>query len=221
MLNISKYIPKLSQLYCEPHRHYHNLEHIHSLTRNISKLYDMVDFSVVSKDTSEFNRGHLKLTDHLMFVAWFHDAYYDPYAGSPFNESISASILYSMVSDDIRGSDDIQFVESVAETILLTAKHSQDLSNEEHAIKHFMFLDLDMLGFSDIDAMTRNNIQIRKEYYATSDIDYYHGRIKFLQSLLDKPRIYYILKPEYEERARHNISQCIASDNNFINQLTD
>jgi len=220
MLNIHKYIPQLVPLYNEPQRSYHSLQHIHALTRmiNTKSYVEMLDnkkclkLSNVSGDYVIANADAAKFThDYLTFVAWFHDCYYDPYAGSPQNEITSAKIFERMVWPDVTSEDDKNMFFGVSQGILKTARHLEDIATPNGAfIQDLIFMDMDMSGFSDENEFKRNDPMIRAELYKSSDREYLEGRIKFLTKLNAKKRIYYVFKDEFEEKARANITKAIA-----------
>lgn len=159
---------------------------------------------------------HFYEMEFLLGVAWFHDCYYDPYLGSPKNEEMSVGIFRSMTAKDRKSHGDLCYAIELG--IELTAKHMEDVSqktrcfpNQFYAENALLFMDLDMIGFADpADEYRRTSKLIRKEYYRTSDDDFFAGRLKFLQALQSKSKIYYKLPAEFEQRARANIAAEIA-----------
>lgn len=231
MLTVHPFIPYLSTLYQEPHRAYHSLQHIHTLTRIIltGQYVDMIDIDRCNEIATTSNKisadGLEQHKNFLQLVAWFHDCYYDPYLGSPYNEQESARIFHALTpsinfptptdyTDQVLNVGnykhyDQRLKQRVTDAILATSLHSTNIKTEHLPIETLIFLDLDMLGFYDKNEMDRNDIQIRKEYYKSSDRIYLMGRIAFLKTLLAKPNIYYTLKPLYEQSARINIQDAI------------
>ena len=97
--------PVLAPLYAQPHRVYHDLEHIHGLLREIDALELPAD-----------------LRAWLEAVAWLHDAYYDPLATSPANETRSADLL----ATDLGQAFTPYGKDLARRTILATAAYRQD-----------------------------------------------------------------------------------------------
>ncbi len=84
--------------YQEPHRAYHNLDHLAQVLQDLSAL---------------------AADPRLRLAAWFHDAIYEP--GSPDNETGSAEL--ARVELTARGMDP-EAIEFIAQAILATAEHS-------------------------------------------------------------------------------------------------
>lgn len=220
MIKIHTFIPQLSPLYCEPHRGYHSLEHIHYLLRlidnNPKQLVDMnllVNLDTETYDDEDENRT-ISLPHFLSYVAWFHDAVYDPYAKSGSNEKNSAMLFLSLISpfrnSQLIEASDITFIDEVGTAILSTASHMHGMENTYGAsAANLLFLDLDLFGFSDTASLARTDVQLRKEYAHISDDVYIAGRIKFLETLQARDRIYYLLNDSIEQRARDNIELMI------------
>jgi predicted metal-dependent HD superfamily phosphohydrolase len=98
----------LTRRYCEPHRHYHTLEHI----------ADML-----------FRGRELALDDEQMFAIWYHDAIYDPRSAT--NEEDSAVLA----TDSLRsiGWDEAS-TGRVARMVLDTKRHSPTIPGSEMVI---------------------------------------------------------------------------------------
>lgn len=241
MLTAHQFIPQLSLLYQEPHRTYHSLEHIQSLKRMIltGEYINMVD---VDKCNAMITRSNNVTTDiieqyknFLQLVAWFHDCYYDPYLGSPHNEQESAKIFHALTPSinfpkNMEYDDQILEVgnykhyderlkQRVTDAILATSLHLTNIKTQNLPVETLIFLDLDMIGFSDSNMMARNDKQIRKEYYKTDDKEYLKGRMSFLTALLSKPTIYYTLKSGFEDAARYNIKLAIDACQAELNKM--
>lgn len=166
-----------------------------------SKLKELMEYDDTLNTT---------IHDHLRFVAWFHDCYYDPYSGSPTNERISMEIFRAMVIEDPDALANMRFISNVAKNITLTASHLADVRKSGFSsvgAEHLIFMDLDMHGFCVESEFNRNNITIKKEYYKSTEEEYLKGRIGFLSKLLEKDRIYYLYEDEHEDAARANIKR--------------
>lgn len=214
-------IPALSAMYNERHRSYHSLEHIHDLISNIvtGKYIQYLDPSKVA-DICESGRYLESIDDReivLQTIAWFHDCYYDPYLGSPLNEITSVSIASSML--DGLEDEEYEKFQIAMDGIILTSRHLECVTDsyDKHQLESLIFMDLDMRSFSNEEEFIRNNQRVRDEYYKTSEIDYMQGREKFLTKLMEKKKIYYTFKDEFEEAARENISRALVEVRQFLN----
>lgn len=193
----------LSTLYSQPHRHYHDLSHIHSLITEFERVLPHV--ASVARVNGE----------SLMQMIWFHDAYYDPYAPQGFNEATSAGIFEQHYhSMEFRS----PFYPDVVGGILMSALHTCDQidDNTYHAdglranFTQQLFLDLDLHGLGlPYDQYYINSELIALEYPRTLAKDFDAGRVKFLKAMLARKRIYYTdyMHGEYEVQARSNMQQ--------------
>ena len=225
MLNIYKYIPLLSPMYNEVHRHYHSIKHVHNLTNMITTKSYLEKISphkaLLYSNTSRHTPNGFEVDGQLMLLAWFHDCYYDPYLGSPGNEKISGNIFSAMTSGDVHSQDDQSLFFEVLSGIQLSGRHLSDVSEPTSpsgrpSLTNLIFMDLDMNGFSDNLEFTLNNTLVRAEYYKSSPLDYLKGRIKFLETLLEKKQIYYTFDDVYEDRARKNIEESLVAGRKLL-----
>ena len=107
---------ELTRRYCEPHRHYHTIEHIASMLRH--------------------GRG-LGLSEEQWLAIWFHDAVYE--VPGPDNEERSAELAVQLLSAEGYPADKILLVERM---VLDTKAHQP--TTEESAL--VIDLDLAPLG---------------------------------------------------------------------------
>ena len=172
-------IPKhIYDAYKEPHRKYHNTDHIESI---LSKIPLFVEAYNVNEEEVEL----------LTIIAWYHDVVYKP--GSSWNEADSAQTLvdhfgYDMFSDPIQ-------------TILGTKYHTDPRSFLEA-----IFYDLDLADMGK-DSYVENSYKIREEFGAFSDLEWLAGRQKFLDEFLSRPFIYHtsLGYSLWEAKARENM----------------
>jgi pantetheine-phosphate adenylyltransferase len=144
----------------EPHRHYHNMNHLNDLISQINEDY-------ADGKLNESEREKLTLT------ALFHDLVYEPDRND--NEERSADIFYRFCSEQYN----VDLVE-VKQMILDTKNHipSTPLSRR--------FIDYDMnICERNYDELLEWEEGIREEYSMFADGEYKSGRIKFLESILD------------------------------------
>lgn len=172
---------KLMRQYTEPHRAYHNLEHIGDCLKKLDRA------CVFVRDSRA-----------VEIALWFHDAIYDTQTTD--NEEKSAQLFEQNAR---RSGLPEAFISKVMRMIQAT-KHIDKPNDQDEEI--LVDIDLSILGESDtIFARFENNI--RTEYQQFSDREYRFGRKEFLKSFLKRPRIYgtdhfYGL---YEQKARKNI----------------
>lgn len=144
----------------ESHRHYHNLNHLSDLLEKIKE-----DFS-----SGKFDE---KTMEKLIIVALFHDIVYDPAKND--NEEKSADFFINVCVDKTN-SDILE----IKEAILDTKTHTSSSKLSE------IFNEYDMSvvegDFEDLLDWERG---IHMEFRQFGD-KYKQGRLKFLESLLDK-----------------------------------
>lgn len=168
--------------YNEPHRYYHNLEHIVAMLDELEKTgNDCVA---------------------LAWAIWFHDAVYDPRAHD--NEEQSAKLARDTI-------DMIEWPNKTGEQVrnlIMATKHT--IVPTDHMAQVLVDLDLVILGKSrkEFDAY---ETWIRKEYGWIPEQDFRVGRFKILQSFLDRTSIYStkVFRDKYESTARKNLERLL------------
>jgi predicted metal-dependent HD superfamily phosphohydrolase len=178
---------RLVAAYAEPHRHYHTLEHITEMLKILGKL----------------GSGNRSLPI-LQLAVWFHDAVYDPKAQD--NEEASARMAEAELATlELSPSD----ISRIRDLILATRHTPLAAISEEAAL--LLDADLAILGAEE-KRYKRYSEAIRKEYAHVPEQEYVVGRMKVLESFLNRPSIYQtrLMKLEGEERARQNLQQEIA-----------
>jgi predicted metal-dependent HD superfamily phosphohydrolase len=173
----------LSTFYSSPERRYHTLTHIQHF------------LSVVDTLTAKAEN-----LEAIELAAWFHDLIYNSKAKD--NEEKSAdyaeSILKSLAIP-------IEVIDKVKRLILITKSH-QITEEDDIDTKIMLDADLAILGVDDTQYV-RYAQAIRQEYAWVMDQDYRKGRTQFLQSLLQRPRIYQTeeIFEALETKARNNL----------------
>ena len=176
---------RLSELYCEPHRHYHTLNHIRHCLR-------------------EFDRAAALMADPNMveMALWFHDAIYHP--GARDNERRSAD-LFRQWTD---GRADPVFQQRVDDLIMATT-HREPPGRDDAGL----VVDIDLSSFGlPWEIFERDGRLIRAEFAGVTDDQYYSGHLRFLRSLQDRPTVFSteFFQQRYESVARENLAQIIA-----------
>lgn len=168
--------------YNEPHRKYHNREHIESILAKIPMFQDAYGF--------DDYRVHM-----LTAIAWYHDAVYVP--GSDHNEEDSMELWFEHCPDSsiLKG--------AIGTAILDTETHSNPYS-----FWSAIFMDLDLADMGT-DAYVENSYKIREEFKDFSDLQWLAGRKKFLHDFLARPFIYHtsLGYKLWEDKARLNMEK--------------
>jgi len=180
---------RLVTAYSEPHRHYHNLEHIQFVLFILEAM-------------------NLKQPETVRLAAWYHDVIYDPRRSD--NESRSAEAA----AESLRGLGiDADRTARVGHLILMTKDHEVPLEDLDAAA--LVDADLAILATAEW-RYAQYADAIRKEYAWVADRDYYQGRRKVLQGFLQRPRIFRVHDAKdmhghsVESRARANLAAEIA-----------
>jgi predicted metal-dependent HD superfamily phosphohydrolase len=156
--NIKCDVNTLLAMWNESHRAYHTLNH----------LNDLID--QINENKSKFSE---KEYDKLILTALFHDCVYDPMKND--NEEKSADFFIECCVD--KSNKDVL---EVRQMILDTKTHEATTNLSES----FNQYDMSIVE-RDFDQLLEWENGIREEYKAYGE-QYKEGRLKFLESLLDK-----------------------------------
>jgi pantetheine-phosphate adenylyltransferase len=157
--NIKCDINTVLSMWNESHRSYHSLNHLNDL------------ISQINENKSKFSE---KEYEKLMLSAIFHDIVYDP--SSSTNEENSAEFLMECVVD--KSNEDIL---EVRQMILDTKTHN----STTNLSKSFNNYDMNIVE-RDFDQLLDWEKGISEEFSVYPKEQYKEGRLKFLESLLDK-----------------------------------
>jgi pantetheine-phosphate adenylyltransferase len=155
--NIKCDIKTLLAMWNESHRYYHNLNHLNDL------------ISQINENKSKYSE---KEYEKLILTALFHDSIYDPMSND--NEEKSAQFFESCLQEKNSDTDEIK------QMILDTKTHTSTTPLSEK----FNQLDMSIVE-SDFDKLVQWEEGISEEYKSYGE-EYKEGRLKFLESLLDK-----------------------------------
>jgi len=158
--NIKCDINTLLAMWNESHRHYHNLNH----------LNDLID--QINENKSKYSE---KEYEKLILTALFHDSIYNPMSND--NEEKSAQFFESCAQDKSN-----PHIQEVKQMILDTKTHQSTTPLSEN----FNQLDMSIVE-SDFEKLLEweNGIKLEFEPFYGNE-KYKIGRLKFLESLLDK-----------------------------------
>jgi len=150
-------IPFIKSAWDEPHRKYHNLDHLESILSYISKYRYQL---------------HQLDYDSLVLASFFHDVYYDPKNNlSDEDESIKRFISSYKDSNYITKDNVITMIEST--------KHRK--IPKHYLVKIFWMAD-NQSFYEGYDELLKNEKNIRKEFNHLQNIVYKKKRIEFLKS---------------------------------------
>ena len=177
----------LLSCWAQPHRRYHDLEHLHGVLAAIDEL----DFLAADADA-------------VRLAAWYHDAVY---AGRSDDEELSAR----MAEDELAALGLVpELVTEVARLIRMTVEHNPAPDDSNGAV--LSDADLAVLAVP-LDEYRRNSAAVRAEYGHVSDEDFRAGRARIIRSLLAAPALYRttMAKERWEPAARANLAAELAS----------
>ena len=173
---------RLVNAYTQPDRYYHNLTHIYHVLTTLDRFTATLDRPVA-----------------VLLAAWFHDFIYDSQASDNELQSAEAAgeLLISIGAEQ-------DLIDRVQELIMATKGHQIVANDPDRCI--FLDADLAILG-ADPERYQAYSRSIRREYSWVSDSAYQAGRIRVLESFLQRDKLYYteVLFDELESIARTNM----------------
>ena len=184
-----KNVLKLQEMWNEPHRYYHNQEHLEEILSLAEKSYTGNDPRMVDGKSNP-RMGDLLHSYYMLIVAaFFHDAVYDPM--SNLNEEKSATLMFKMCDS----SADLDVIEKI---ILDTKDHTKPASSKLSE----MFLEFDLHGLANgsVSRMIEDEKKIFKEYGFVDYSMYKMRRGEILESFIP-----YILKKNPDSKVREYI----------------
>ena len=191
---LTPFVDQLAAAYNEPHRTYHNLEHVADVVEKILAY-----------------SGRLRSQRHVVWALLWHDAVYDPRSGS--NEADSVS-LAARVADELRASGigDAPDLDETRRLIMLTCHSAvgpDPLVDPDGAA--LIDVDLSVLGALP-ERFLRYDADIRVEYAHVPEAAFISGRLAVLRSFLSRDKIF--LTDEFHSRlegqARENLRAAIS-----------
>jgi predicted metal-dependent HD superfamily phosphohydrolase len=191
---VQKWTDDLIARYTEPQRHYHTINHIHSMLSCLGE-----------------NKKHIKNHTLVELAIYFHDWIYDPQAKDNELQSID---FFRAFADEV--GLDKAMIEQVAGYIERTITHTlpttSDGAEPDSDLCFFLDFDLEVLSRGEVD-YGQYARQIREEYSHFSDGGYCVGRIKVLKSFLGRERLYFsgVFYERREGTARENLKDEIGS----------
>ncbi|MGH7146179.1 MAG: HD domain-containing protein [Planctomycetota bacterium] len=168
--------------YSEPHRYYHNFAHIDQCLQYLAE---------------DEAAGRCSAPRLMAAAIWFHDAVYDTHATD--NEAQSARLAGAWLPLPPAQA-------AVVEALILDTRHQTPPATADGRL----LADIDLAGIgASAEGFALGCAHIRQEYGWVPADEYRTKRARFLQTLLDRPQIYFT--PTYRERfeagARRNLAQ--------------
>lgn len=170
---------KLDRRYREPHRHYHDPNHLAHCLAELDLAGDRVTHP-----------------DQVEMAIWFHDVINEP--GERDNEQLSADYFRSKAD----GLMNTGFVDAVVDLILVTT-HRQPPSDPDQQF----ICDIDLASFGlPWECFIRDSDAVKAEFPGT-DSEYFRAKAVFLEAMLARPKIFLtdFFHDRYERQARENI----------------
>ena len=179
---ISRLYLELINKYNEPHRHYHNLDHI---------LYCL--------DKLKEFQGEEYDDIAVRFALWYHDGVYN--IGDNQNEEKSCELAEKHLLQIVKP---CSLIENVR-TLILVTKHLQ--ASQLFSFECKLMVDVDLSSFGDRPEFQHSCELIRKEYFSIDEKIYLTERIKILFNFITRPSIYLTnyFREKYELQAFENI----------------
>ena len=182
----------LSAAYAEPHRHYHNQQHICECLVELDRA-----------------RHLAREPEAIELALWFHDAVYDPRAGD--NEERSAALAKRCLA----GAElPDAFADKVGQLVMATKSHEAAAGCDTAMM---VDVDLSILGQPE-ERFLEYEAQIRQEYAWVPRISFAPKRAKILETFLARERIYMTdwFHEKYEQQARRNLEKSIRALKRFF-----
>lgn len=182
---------ELFAAYANPHRHYHNLNHISDGLTEIEEI-----------------RHLAKDPDSLEMAWWFHDTVYN--VRNPHSENEMQSALYGRRILLALGLT-TEFWLKIMKLILATTH--DHIPKKDDA---WLIVDIDLISLaSSPTVFNRHTAEIREEYreVAPDDKDFNVGRVRFFKKFLENRSSIYLteyFRNKYEAKARENIGSYLA-----------
>lgn len=175
----------LIELYGEPHRHYHTLNHIRHCLAEFDRAAALMDHP-----------------DAVEMALWFHDAIYQP--GAHDNEWRSAELFRQWAN----GRATPAFQQRVHDLVMATTHREPP---RDHDARFVVDIDLSSFGLP-WEKCEQDGRRIRAEFADLHDDEYYPGHLQFLRILQGRPTFFFTewFQQCYEKIACGNVTRIIA-----------
>ncbi len=181
------WLDKISQLYSEPHRAYHNMTHVQDVIASLDFLLDGEDASIDALTTKNNTEAI------LILAAFFHDVIYNPKSSTNEKDSadlflqFAAELSKTISSTPKEQEEHIIMVKRIKECIIATATHISSAQSahetQNHTLAIFLDADMSILG-KVVDVYDKYAGCIRREYEFVERKMYCDKRADILESFL-------------------------------------
>lgn len=163
---------ELRARYSEPHRRYHDIEH---LTEVLAEAYRLLPGEPRADPAA------------VVLAAWFHDAIYEPDSGPGESESLSADLVIDRLPA-FATTDRDRLADEVARLVRLTVGHHAAGSDRSGAV----LIDADLWILSSTPERYQRYVDgVRAEYAHVPDEAWLTGRSAVVRRFLDNlPSLY-------------------------------
>jgi predicted metal-dependent HD superfamily phosphohydrolase len=179
---ISGWYEQLQRFYSEPHRRYHNAQHI-------------------VECLTEFDSARHLARDPVAveLAIWFHDAIYDPRSAD--NEEQSAELAKQFITQT---RNEKTLPDSIVRLVLATKQHDSSLDQDAPLM---VDIDLSIFGQSP-ERFSKYETDIRAEYAWVAEDIFRTKRAEILERFLGREQIYNTehFFGKYEEQSRTNLA---------------
>lgn len=179
--NTDQLIEEYRAAYSQPHRRYHNLEHVNYLLSALTAVPQP--------------------SPALLMAALYHFFFYD--ATRDDNEKRSADYLRTKLQ---AAGVNANFIDAVT-AIMLAPINSVDMSFSSVESQHLADADMSIYGESP-EVYNRYIAAVREEFGNLGDFNWYQTRVRFLLGLLKQNRIFHTEEfySKFEKHARSNMA---------------
>lgn len=183
---------ELVAAYTNPHRHYHNLDHISGGLELLDNIWHLAEYP-----------------DALEMAWWWHDFIYKiPLRQHPVNNELESAIHAFKVLTEL-SVNQLICVKVMARIMPTLHTYIPDYTDDR------IIVDMDLVSLAaPSDVFNKNSENIRKEYFASPE-EYRIGRVNFFRKFIDgRPSIYLTkyFHGRYEAQAQKNIRDYLAKN---------
>ena len=180
---------ELKKRYNEPHRVYHNLEHIEEMLRWVPRKHPEV-YNIIE-------------------AILYHDIVHSPsFSPDGLDEALSCAeyVIYTFSPHGIEGKGSLLNERRVIEAINATARHTQDQKHLCDVAQIVLDLDLATFALPWEEYQEWTKLLMKELSIKYPDADIVTGRRVFLTKLLEREKLYYV-NTHWEVSARENIKR--------------
>jgi predicted metal-dependent HD superfamily phosphohydrolase len=150
--------------WAQPHRRYHDVDHLRSILGYVDQLADCADN-----------------IDAVRLAAWYHDAVFDARPDDEERSAVRAEVDLAALGVGT------SLVDEVAHLVRMTARHDPEPGDRDAEV----LSDADLASLAlPTEAYRRNSAAIRTEFAHVADEVFQAGRARIVERLLAAPSLY-------------------------------